>query len=369
MSNPAGGYAPLAALRGLEKQLRLLRREWRAFRDDPSRDGLADMRRRAERVMRSLESLAGEVSDARRLEEHVLPEALLPDRPAPRMVVRTSRDLDSRVGSAARAWKEVVHTGDVRALDELIGTLSGSADQTAILLAALGSGPEAGAGGEGVQAVVHSSPNVETLSARLEAMLWRLQADWSLARQAPAEHPLRVLRESFLATASTAAELRDLRSRVGEARFKRSLRVGRHLGLGVHFLLYRDPFAGTYNREGFDALAGAELKRCRRYDRGFGLVVLRLSIPDLEGLRKAVATIRGELREYDLLARYIDDLLVVGVPEGDAPGTRRVASRILRSLRRQGIGGWVEGLAYANMPEDGSTLGGLLDGARNRLQP
>ena len=320
--------------------------------------------------MRSLESLAGEVSDppAGR-ERYSLPDAFSTGRPAPRMVVRTSRDLDSRVGGAARAWKEVVHSGDVRALDELVGTLAGSADQTAILLAALGSGLDAGAGSAEPPAADQSSPNVEALSARLEAMLWRLQADWSLARQAPAENPLRVLRESFLAAAGTAAELRDLRTRVGEAEFKRSLRVGRHLGVGVHFLPYRDPFAGTYNREGFDALASAELKRCRRYGREFGLVLLRLSIPDLEGLRKAVATIRGELREYDLLARYIDDLLVVGVPEGDAPGTRRVASRILRSLRRVDIGGWVDGLAYANMPEDGSTLGGLLTGARNRLQP
>jgi len=145
--------------------------------------------------------------------------------------------------------------------------------------------------------------------------------------------------------------------------------VGRHLTDGVRFLPYRDPFTGVYNREGFDALAEAELKRCRRYDRGFGLLVLEISPPDLAGLQRAVATARAELREYDLIARYVDDLVFIGVPEGGGGATRRVASRVLKALRAGGMGTWFRQLSYAILPDDGSTLSGLIHTARERLQP
>ena len=84
---------------------------------------------------------------------------------------------------------------------------------------------------------------------------------------------------------------------------------------------------------------------------------------------RAVATARAELREYDLIARYVDDLVFIGVPEGGGGATRRVASRVLKALRAGDMGPWFRQLSYAILPEDGSTLSGLIRTARERLQP
>lgn len=374
MSETPDGYRLLAKLRGLERQLRRLRRDWRTFRDEPTPETLSDVRLRSRRLADALEALSLEGVPAG-APVPVSGEASggygAGERPAPRVVVSASRELDAKVWESAQGWKAVVEGDSGPALDRLVLTLQGAADRLVTLLVALG-------GSEPTHRPMHLPPSIESgnsaaaiegAAAQLAGMLWRMQADWQQVRGAPTVDRLRLLMESFVAATEVAAGLRHLRERVGESRFRRSLRVGRLLTDGVGFLPYRDPFTGIYNREGFDTLAGAELKRCRRYGRSFGLLMLEISVPDLRGLRRAVATSRTELREYDLMARYEDDLIVIGVPEGGSGATRRVASRVLRALRAGDMGAWFQRLSYATMPQDGSTLSGLIRTARDGLQP
>ncbi|MBT8479789.1 MAG: hypothetical protein KJO06_12785, partial [Gemmatimonadetes bacterium] len=60
MSETADGYRLLARLRGLERQLRRLRDDWRSFRDDPSPETLSDIRLRTRRFSEALEVLAAD---------------------------------------------------------------------------------------------------------------------------------------------------------------------------------------------------------------------------------------------------------------------------------------------------------------------
>lgn len=375
MSETADGYRLLARLRALERQLRRLRKDWRAFREEPCPETLAELRARTRRFSNALETVAtaieGAESPARSADRGSEGDGASRARPAPRDVVAASRDLDARVWEAAQRWKGVLDGNGGADLDRLVFVLRGSADRLGTLIIALGGDRSRRQPSRSVPAVgsTNAEASIEGTAAELEGMLWRLQADWQQVRRSPAADRLRVLMESFQEAASTAARLRELRGRTGQSRFRRALRVGRHLTDGVRFLPYRDPFTGIYNREGFDALAEAELKRCRRYDRGFGLLVLEISPPDLAGLKRAVATARAELREYDLIARYVDDLVFIGVPEGGGGATRRVASRVLKALRAGGMGTWFRQLSYATLPDDGSTLSGLIHTARERLQP
>jgi len=373
MSQTANGYELLARLRGLERQLRRLRNEWRSFRDEPSREAFSDVRRRTQHFSDALEQLGLSVEQpvATALASITVSDVgeVPRDRPAPRDVVAASRDLDAKVWEATRRWKSVLDGEESGNLSGLVSVLEASADRSATLIGALGGSINRSFTRESVGDIGHGSPEVaiEGLASELEGMLWRLQADWHQVRRSPNPDRLRLMHESFRVAARTASGLHELRGRVGDSRFRRLLRVGRQLTDGVHFLPYRDPFTGVYNREGFNALAEAELKRCRRYGRRFGLLILEISPPDVAGLQRAVATARAELREYDLIARYVDDLILIGVPEGGPGPTRRVASRVLKAFRAEDMGPWFRRLAYATLPEDGSTLGGLIEEARARL--
>lgn len=374
MTRAGNGYGLLAGLRGVERQLRRLRADWRSFRDAPSAEALGDIRHRSLQVTAALDDLASRLGSP---DEAVQVDCTLPrratgrqQRPAPREVVAASRDLDSWIWRATRQWKGVVDGEGEHDLSALVRVLERSALRAETLISALGGSVDAYAETvrtPGVPSRAHSD-RIQAWSAELAAMLWRLQADWQHVRRVPSPERIRVLRAGLQQAAGTASKLRDERQRAGETDFRRALRVGHLLCEGVQFLPYRDPFTGAYNREGFDALAGAELKRCRRYGRRFGLLILEVAPPDLDGLQRVVATARAELREYDLIARYIEDLIVIGIPEGGPGPTRRVASRVLKAIRNAGMGAWFQRLAYATLPEDGSTLGGLIDSARQRLQ-
>ena len=374
MSRAGDGYELLAHLRGLERQLRRLRADWRSFRDAPSAEALGDIRRRCRQLSVNLDDLAsrlGTSDSAARVDGAPRRQATeAQHRPAPREAVAASRDLDSWIWQATRQWKGIVDGEEGQDLSALVRVLENSAHRAATLISALGGSVDAHSGTLQTPDV-SSRANTERIkawSAELGAMLWRLQADWQHVRRAPSPERIRVLRAGLRQAAGTASRLRDERQRAGETDFRRALRAGYHVSEGVQFLPYRDPFTGVYNREGFDALAGAELKRCRRYGRRFGLLILEVAPPDLDGLQRVVATARAELREYDLIARYIEDLIVIGIPEGGPGPTRRVASRVLKAMRNAGMGSWFQRLAYATLPEDGSTLGGLIDSARRRLQ-
>ncbi len=134
------------------------------------------------------------------------------------------------------------------------------------------------------------------------------------------------------------------------------------------FPLYRDPEIGVLTREGFDSLASGELKRSRRHGRPFTLLLFRAPALRGEELRGAAATVRRDLREFDLLGRHAPELLAVGLPETPAEGGRVVARRvgaILAARREPWDDASLPGIA--SHPEDGESLLGLLEAARRRL--
>ena len=372
MNESQDGYGLLASLRELEREMRRLRGEWRSFRDHPSSRTLSLLRGQTAAFASKLEELGKEAGRSWPAGPPVAPTAGVPrkDRPAPRDVIRASREIDGLIWAATRGWRDVLAGEDEEHLSTMIDAFRRSADRCGTLIVALG-GAVTRSATRGDRVIRHSDQieaSIEDLAAEIEGMLWKIQADWQYLRGGPAPDRLHMLMESLESAASTATVLLDLSRRTGSGRFRRAMRVGRQLNEGVRFLPYRDPFTGAYNREGFEAVAGAEMKRCRRYDRPFGLLALEISPPNLPGMQRLVATARAELREYDLVARYVDDLMLIGVPEGGAGPTRRVASRLLRALRAEGMGGWFRRLSYAASPADGSTLSGLIRSVRERSQ-
>ncbi len=367
------GFELLANLRQLERRLRRLKAEWRTFRDEPSEASLEVVRGQVERLwgeVRSLYTDLGAPEDASPLPPFSLETSSeAASRPAAREVVQASRELDTWIWQATRGWKEVIeHPGPDRLL-ALSRILDRSATRAGTLIRALGGSPTAvGVSPTRLPKVQAGSAGerVETGARELEALMWRIQADWQHFRSAPTVERIRLLQEELTEAASCAETLRQGARVTGETSLRRSVRTGLHGADAIRFLPYRDPFTGAYNREGFDALASAELKRCRRYNRRFGLIIIRLAPADLSSLQTLVSATRAELREYDLIARYVDDQLLIGIPEGGRGPTRRVASRILKAMRRSGEAAAFRSLAYATMPEDGSTLSGLMDAAKAR---
>ena len=130
---------------------------------------------------------------------------------------------------------------------------------------------------------------------------------------------------------------------------------------------FRDQDTGLHSREGFDAVASGELKRCRRYERTFSLLLLQLPERDPDGLRRAAGVVRRSLRESDLAGRHVDRTLAVALPETTLDNARRVARRLVSGLER--VGGWTEEarLGIAGHPFDGETLLALFDTARGQL--
>lgn len=130
---------------------------------------------------------------------------------------------------------------------------------------------------------------------------------------------------------------------------------------------FRDQETGLHSREGFDAVASGELKRCRRYERTFSLLLLQLTERDPDGLRRAAGVVRRSLRESDLAGRHVDRTLAVALPETSLDNTRRVARRLVSGLER--VGAWSEEarVGIAGHPIDGETLLALFDTAQGQL--
>jgi GGDEF domain-containing protein len=381
MSDRTDGYGLLSRLREIERQFRRLREDWKTFRDSPSADALAEVRGRADRIGAALDRLAASAepwSTARVPEvESPAPPAhgTSTARPEPHAVVAASRQIDSMLWEVTRRWRELVVADLDNGLERITVLLRLLAARCAILIRASGgsidrsSRPVHGSVPDPSARADSGGERLESLVTEMDGRLWQLQTGWQHIRQRPASERLHVLMEAFESAAMAGERLREALHRAGNADVRRALRIRRHMPEGTPFLPYRDPLTGVYNREGFDNLAGSELKRCRRYGRPFGLLAVRLSPPDLPGLRRAIASIRAELREYDLLARHTDDRIVIGLPEAGSGATRRVASRVIRALREEQMEAWFQRLSYATAPEDGATLAGLIDAAYGRLRP
>jgi GGDEF domain-containing protein len=149
-------------------------------------------------------------------------------------------------------------------------------------------------------------------------------------------------------------------------------------GPGPSFPAFRDQETGLFSREGFDAVASGELKRCRRYERPllkrcrryerpFSVVLVQLGVGRAERLRPAAATLRRTLRESDLAGRHVDRTFVVALAETPLTEARIVARRIVRSLDRTGSWGDAARVGVAGHPIDGDTLPSLFDVGRGQL--
>jgi GGDEF domain-containing protein len=346
---PHQGYQLLAMLRKLETRLARLDKRWTKFRADPRPERLAEVRRTFEGVERALASLSVQLQGGS-----------VASGTNARAVVEAGRTLDSTLAEVTRAWGFLRGEPDAGGLDGLADRLARAEAAATILGLALPGrvAPEA----TGEQAGIVP---VEADTDSLDALLSRVHDDWQTLRRQPAPDRVGILRDE-LAEARRQAEGLRLHIETGGPIVPAPPEGTPPVAERVRFAPYRDAFTGLYNRAGFDALAGAELKRCRRYSRDFGLLLLEVQPSDLADLRRTLATLQSLLRGYDLLSRYADRLVVVGLPETDAVETRRIAARLLRALESSNQEA-VRRLSYALMPDDGASLSALIERAEGRL--
>lgn len=130
---------------------------------------------------------------------------------------------------------------------------------------------------------------------------------------------------------------------------------------------FRDQLTGLHSREGFDAVAAGELKRCRRHGRVFSMLLFELAGLDEAGLSRAASAILASIRESDLAGRRDAKVLSVALPETSPTEARVVAERILRQFEGTGAWGSWARLALVTHPTHGETLRHLLDASRVQL--
>ena len=347
---PQQGYDLLTLLRKLETRISRLEKRWRAFRADPRPERLEEFRRAFDGTERALSALASCLGGA---------DEIRPGTDA-RTVVEAGRTLDTTLAEVSRAWGFLRTEPDPAGLDGLADRLARAEAAAAILGLALPPLPVSGM----KPGPAITSP-LATDTGNLDGLLRRVHDDWQTLRRQPAPDRVGVLRGELSEARRQAEGLRaHLQTGVPPARETAPYLEGASQTVG--FAPYRDAFTGLYNRAGFDALAGAELKRCRRYGRDFGLLLLEVQPVDLVDLRAILATLESLLRGYDLLSRYSVRLVVVGLPEKDAAETPRIAARLLRALEESNQVA-VRRLSYALMPDDGASLSVLLERAEERL--
>ena len=349
------GYDLLTHLRRLETRIARLQKGWQAFRGDPRPERLEEFREAFARTDRALGKLAERLGAG-----ESGPPPADPFRADARSVVEAGRTLDQALTEISRAWGFLRREPDPDGLGGLADRLARAEAAAALLRRALPASEGSPGGAEREPPSGHAAAG----AGSLDTLLSRIRDDWQHLRREPAADRAGVLRGE-LAEARRLAEA--LRHRLQKDEPDES--TARYLtGMddSVRFVPYRDAFTGLYNREGFDTLAGAELKRCRRYSRSFGLLMIETRATDLAELRGAIATLRSLLRGYDLVSRYSDRRLVVGLPETDDAETRQIAARLLRALEVDGRSP-VSRLSYALMPEDGATLASLMQAAERGL--
>lgn len=111
----------------------------------------------------------------------------------------------------------------------------------------------------------------------------------------------------------------------------------------VRTLAETDVLTGLFNMRAFTVLAENVLKQAARYRRPFSLLMIDSdslkAVNDRYGheagnelLRLTTRSIRKELRESDLVARYGGDEFIVLLPETGASGAMHVAEKIRRSI-------------------------------------
>lgn len=116
------------------------------------------------------------------------------------------------------------------------------------------------------------------------------------------------------------------------------------LQAAVSRLSTSDALTGLYNRRYFLSLADQELKRTRRYERPFSIMLMDLDhfkqINDDHGLQvgdevlsQVAQVLHNNLRDTDVLARYGGEEFILLLPETGLSEALGVAGRLLYTLR------------------------------------
>jgi diguanylate cyclase (GGDEF)-like protein len=105
-----------------------------------------------------------------------------------------------------------------------------------------------------------------------------------------------------------------------------------------------DPMTGLYNRRYFDQALDQEIKRCRRYNRAFSLLLLDIDhfkrVNDTYGhgagdeiIKQVAELIHNNLRGLDVVARVGGEEFAVILPETPPQNLNVVVQRLLREMR------------------------------------
>ena len=360
-----GRYALLARHRRVERRFEAVERRWAEFRDGPSPARLAVLRRSVAAAERELSLLARALHG-----EPTRPGSEEPAgsfAPSPRDLVDAGRELDSLVNGTHQAWNATRSAPEANALLRIAGMLSQAERAAGTLERALTSLGE-------VQEPDRDKPDPadSSLSRRheetLDGLLFGLHAEWATLRRRPTLEKTKRLRAALAEAQRQASALSALAGSESALASPEALRYLGGAAEAVRFPPYRDPDTGSYNGRGFEVSASAELDRCTRYEKPFGIIILSLAPGEASTARPVIGAIQSLLRGTDLVGRLASDELVLALPESGGKVTRRIAARILRALDAADHGEAVERLAYAISPEEGRTLHELLGAARTRLE-
>ena len=357
-------YALLARHRRVERRFEIVERRWVEFRDGPSPARLAVLRRSVAAAERELSLLAGAL-DGHSRGRGSKPGGDSP-APSPRDLVDAGRELDSLVNGSHQAWNATRSAPEASALLRIAGMLSQAEQAAGTLERALTSLGKA-------QELHPTTPDVTDPSpARrhgqtLDGLLISLHSEWAALRRRPTLEKTKRLRGALAEAQRQASALAALAGSESALASPEALRYLGGAAEGVRFQPYQDPETGSYNGRGFEVAATAELERCARYDKPFGIIILSMAPGEPPSARAVIGAIQSLLRGTDLVGRLSEGELVLALPESGGRETRRIAARILRALDAAEHGHTVNRLAYAVSPGEGRSLRALLDAARTRL--
>ena len=358
-------YALLARQRRVERRLEIVDRRWAEFRDAPSPARLAVLRRSVAALERELAVLARELhGEPTRQRTGVRVENAAP---SPRDLVDAGRELDSLVNSSHQAWNATRAAPDADALRQIAEMLSHAEQAAGTLERALTSLGKAHDTNRPTR-VASAEPGSLRHEETLDGLLISLHDEWTRLRRRPTLDKTMRLREALAEARRQATALATLAGSESALASPEALRYLGGAAEAVRFAPFRDPDTGSYNGRGFDVSAAAELARCLKYGRSFGIILLSLAPGEPASARPVIGAIQTLLRRSDLVGRLASDELVIALPESDGRVTRRIAARILRALDAADSGEAVRRLTYAIAPEEGMTLTELLDAARTRLE-
>jgi GGDEF domain-containing protein len=354
-------YAIVARLGEVERQIEEVRREWMRFLEGPSPDRLAELQRSVDATGRSVSRLADRLN--RNRDDEAAKEPLSSDGPNPRDLVAAGRELDSLLDKAQTTWSGCRIGPDADSLREISETLHGAERAAGTLADALRELEDRARRFRPPESMPGSSAD-----STLQQLLEEIERIWTALRRSPTLAGTVRLQRALRTARDESLQLAELARSDSSLSDPEALRYMGGAAESVRFPPYRDRSTGTYNGHGFQVSAEAELSRCNRYDRPFGLVLLLVDENSPGSVRAVIGAIRGLFRASDLLGRISSSEVVLGLPESDGRATRRISARILRALDAAGHGASVRRLSYSVAPADGQDLEELLARARSRLR-